>query len=79
MSCYLSSSGCGDITKEHVISLILDEVRIGFGAIGKFRVHEHLVLSSPDIVKFSNKAQTVSYLFSDERLRPDKAYRQFNT
>ncbi|KAJ5407454.1 hypothetical protein N7465_008738 [Penicillium sp. CMV-2018d] len=68
------------ITKEHGITLIVDEVQTGFGATGKFWAHEHWALPSPvDIVTFSKKAQTAGYFFSDENLRPDKAYRQFNT
>ncbi|KAH1304437.1 hypothetical protein KXW65_002883 [Aspergillus fumigatus] len=35
--------------------------------------------AAPDIVTFSKKAQTAGYSFSDAMLRPDKAYRQFNT
>lgn len=68
------------IAKTHRISLIVDEVQTGFGATGKFWAHEYWELSSPpDIVTFSKKAQTAGYFFSDEKLRPDKAYRQFNT
>ncbi|KAJ5472385.1 Pyridoxal phosphate-dependent transferasemajor regionsubdomain 2 [Penicillium desertorum] len=68
------------ITKAHGITLIVDEVQTGFGATGKFWAHEHWALPSPvDIVTFSKKAQTAGYFFSDENLRPDKAYRQFNT
>lgn len=69
-----------EITKAHDIVLIVDEVQTGFGATGKFWAHEHWQLRSPvDIVTFSKKAQTAGYFFSDENLRPDKAYRQFNT
>jgi 4-aminobutyrate aminotransferase/(S)-3-amino-2-methylpropionate transaminase len=68
------------ITKKHGITLIVDEVQTGFGATGKFWAHEHWELpSAADIVTFSKKAQTAGYFFSDENLRPDKAYRQFNT
>jgi 4-aminobutyrate aminotransferase/(S)-3-amino-2-methylpropionate transaminase len=68
------------ITKKHGITLIVDEVQTGFGATGRFWAHEHWGLPSPaDIVTFSKKAQTAGYFFSDENLRPDKAYRQFNT
>lgn len=53
---------------------------LGFGATGKFWGHEHWELSSPpDIVTFSKKAQTAGYFFGNEKLIPDKAYRQFNT
>ncbi|KAJ5834301.1 hypothetical protein N7447_000327 [Penicillium robsamsonii] len=68
------------IAKRHSITLIVDEVQTGFGATGRFWAHEHWELPSPvDIVTFSKKAQTAGYFFSDENLRPDKAYRQFNT
>ncbi|KIM93411.1 hypothetical protein OIDMADRAFT_173196 [Oidiodendron maius Zn] len=68
------------LTKKHNIILIVDEVQTGFGATGRFWGHEHWQLSSPpDIVTFSKKAQTAGYFFSDQMLRPDKAYRQFNT
>jgi 4-aminobutyrate aminotransferase/(S)-3-amino-2-methylpropionate transaminase len=68
------------LTKAHGITLIVDEVQTGFGATGKFWAHEHWNLQSPaDIVTFSKKAQTAGYFFSNETLRPDKAYRQFNT
>ncbi|PLB45216.1 4-aminobutyrate aminotransferase [Aspergillus steynii IBT 23096] len=68
------------ITKSRGMSLIVDEVQTGFGATGKFWAHEHWNLpSAPDLVTFSKKAQTAGYFFSDSNLRPDKAYRQFNT
>jgi len=73
-------NGLQAITKKHGIYLIVDEVQTGFGATGKFWGHEHWDLpSAPDIVTFSKKAQTAGYFFSDDHLRPDKAYRQFNT
>lgn len=60
--------------------LIVDEVQTGFGATGKFWGHEHWNLETPpDMVTFSKKAQTAGYFFGNERLIPDKAYRQFNT
>lgn len=68
------------ITEAHGMSLIVDEVQTGFGATGKFWAHEHWNLSSPpDLVTFSKKAQTAGYFFRERSLRPDKAYRQFNT
>ncbi|CAI7659231.1 unnamed protein product [Penicillium discolor] len=68
------------ITKAHGITLIVDEVQTGFGATGKLWAHEHWALpSAVDIVTFSKKAQTAGYFFSHENLRPNKAYRQFNT
>ncbi|EDP55325.1 4-aminobutyrate transaminase [Aspergillus fumigatus] len=68
------------LTQKHGIYLIIDEVQTGFGATGRFWAHEHWGLpAAPDIVTFSKKAQTAGYFFSDAMLRPDKAYRQFNT
>ncbi|KAF7586083.1 4-aminobutyrate transaminase [Aspergillus hancockii] len=72
--------GLQAITKAHAVCLIVDEVQTGFGGTGRFWGHEHWELSAPvDIVTFSKKAQTAGYFFSDGSLRPDKAYRQFNT
>jgi 4-aminobutyrate aminotransferase/(S)-3-amino-2-methylpropionate transaminase len=72
--------GLRDITKKLNVLLIVDEVQTGIGATGKFWAHEHWGLSSPpDLVTFSKKAQTAGYYFGDPRLRPNKAYRQFNT
>ncbi|OGM46990.1 hypothetical protein ABOM_004443, partial [Aspergillus bombycis] len=72
--------GLQAITKTREICLVIDEVQTGFGGTGKFWGHEHWNLSAPaDIVTFSKKAQTAGYFFSDSSLRPDKAYRQFNT
>ncbi|KAE8362548.1 4-aminobutyrate aminotransferase [Aspergillus caelatus] len=72
--------GLQAITKARGTYLIVDEVQTGFGGTGKFWGHEHWNLSAPaDIVTFSKKAQTAGYFFSDNSLRPDKAYRQFNT
>lgn len=72
--------GLREITANHNILLIVDEVQTGFGATGKFWAHDHWNLSSPpDIVTFSKKAQTAGYFFGNNQLRPDKAYRQFNT
>ncbi|EGR49573.1 aminotransferase class-III [Trichoderma reesei QM6a] len=72
--------GLRDITQKHNVTMIVDEVQTGFGATGKFWGHQHWNLSSPpDIVTFSKKAQTAGYYFSNPRLVPDKAYRQFNT
>ncbi|KZF24282.1 4-aminobutyrate aminotransferase [Xylona heveae TC161] len=72
--------GLQAITKKYGILLIADEVQTGFGATGKFWGYEHWELPSPpDMVTFSKKAQTAGYFFSDSLIRPDKAYRQFNT
>jgi len=72
--------GLRDITKKLDVLLIVDEVQTGVGATGKFWAHEHWNLTSPpDMVTFSKKAQTAGYYFGDTKLRPNKAYRQFNT
>ncbi|KAF8246508.1 aminotransferase class-III [Wilcoxina mikolae CBS 423.85] len=72
--------GLRDLTKKLNVLLIVDEVQTGVGATGKFWAHEHWGLTSPpDLVTFSKKAQTAGYYFGDARLRPTKAYRQFNT
>ncbi|KAI1001767.1 4-aminobutyrate aminotransferase [Podosphaera aphanis] len=68
------------VTKKHNVLLIVDEVQTGVGATGKFWAHEHWNLEiPPDIVTFSKKAQTAGYYFGNPDLRPNKAYRQFNT
>jgi 4-aminobutyrate aminotransferase/(S)-3-amino-2-methylpropionate transaminase len=72
--------GLRDLTKKLNVLFIVDEVQTGVGATGKFWAHEHWGLTSPpDLVTFSKKAQTAGYYFGDARLRPNKAYRQFNT
>lgn len=72
--------GIRDLTKKYGMLFIVDEVQTGVGATGKFWAHEHWGLTSPpDMVTFSKKAQTAGYYFHDPALRPDKAYRQFNT
>jgi len=70
------------LTKKHDILMIVDEVQTGVGATGKFWAHEHWGLSdgeAPDMVTFSKKAQMAGYFFGNDELRPNKAYRQFNT
>lgn len=72
--------GLREITKKHNILMIVDEVQTGVGATGKFWAHDHWNLESPpDMVTFSKKAQTAGYYFGNPELRPNKAYRQFNT
>lgn len=72
--------GLRKLTRKHDILFIVDEVQTGVGATGKFWAHEHWHLPSPpDIVTFSKKAQAAGYFYSDVRLRPQEAYRQFNT
>ncbi|KAF2156160.1 4-aminobutyrate aminotransferase [Myriangium duriaei CBS 260.36] len=69
-----------EITKKHNILMIVDEVQTGVGATGKFWAHEHWDLPTPpDMVTFSKKAQMAGYFYGNEELRPNKAYRQFNT
>ncbi|KAK7742084.1 4-aminobutyrate transaminase [Cytospora paraplurivora] len=72
--------GLRELTKKHDVLLIVDEVQTGVGATGKFWAHEHWNLTTPpDLVTFSKKAQTAGYYFGNTELRPNKAYRQFNT
>jgi len=72
--------GLRDITKRHGVLFIVDEVQTGMGATGKLWAHEHWNLTSPpDMVTFSKKAQAAGYYYTDPELRPNKAYRQFNT
>ncbi|EPE10323.1 4-aminobutyrate aminotransferase [Ophiostoma piceae UAMH 11346] len=68
------------LTRKHNVLLIVDEVQTGVGATGKYWAHEHWNLQdAPDMVTFSKKAQTAGYYFGNNDLRPNKAYRQFNT
>jgi 4-aminobutyrate aminotransferase / (S)-3-amino-2-methylpropionate transaminase len=68
------------LTQKHKVLFIVDEVQTGVGATGKFWAHEHWDLDSPpDMVTFSKKAQAAGYYYADPSLRPNKAYRQFNT
>ena len=72
--------GLREITKKHDVLMIVDEVQTGVGATGKFWAHEHWNLQTPlDIVTFSKKAQAAGYYFANPLLRPNQAYRQFNT
>lgn len=68
------------ITKEHDVLMIVDEVQTGVGASGKFWAHEHFDLPSPpDMVTFSKKFQAAGFYFANPDLQPKQAYRQFNT
>ncbi|PLB51175.1 aminotransferase class-III [Aspergillus steynii IBT 23096] len=72
--------GLQDLTRKHGALLIVDEVQTGFGATGSFWAHESWNLREPaDLVTFGKKAQMAGYFFGDKTLKPDKAYRQFNT
>jgi 4-aminobutyrate aminotransferase/(S)-3-amino-2-methylpropionate transaminase len=71
---------CKRVRNTYLLACDSTDNTVGFGATGKFWGHEHWqLLSPPDIVTFSKKAQTAGYFFSDKLLRPDKPYRQFNT
>lgn len=72
--------GIRDITKEHGVLFIADEVQTGVAATGKMWAHEHWNLTSPpDMVTFSKKAQAAGFFFGNDELRPSQPYRQFNT
>lgn len=72
--------GLREITRKHKVLMIVDEVQTGVGATGKFWAHEHWNMQDPpDLVTFSKKAQAAGYYFGNPELRPNKAYRQFNT
>jgi len=72
--------GLREVTRKHNVLMIVDEVQTGVGATGRFWAHEHWDLPTPpDMVTFSKKAQTAGYYFGDSALRPNKAFRQFNT
>ena len=68
------------ITTRHNTIFIVDEVQTGMGATGAMWAHDHWNLTAPpDIVTFSKKAQAAGYYFHNTALRPNRAYRQFNT
>ncbi|KAI7867046.1 4-aminobutyrate aminotransferase [Spinellus fusiger] len=63
----------------HDVLLIVDEVQTGVGATGTFWAHEAWDLPSPpDIVTFSKKFQAAGF-YLHPRLRPQQAYRLYNT
>lgn len=67
------------VTKKYGAALLIDEVQTGGGPTGKMWCHEHFNLESPpDIVTFSKKMQLGGFYMRDE-LRPQEAYRVFNT
>ena len=73
-------NGLREITRRHNVMLIVDEVQTGVGATGKFWAHDHWNMADPpDMVTFSKKAQTAGFYFANPELRPNKAYRQYNT
>jgi len=60
----------------------VDEVQTGVCSTGTFWAHEKWGLAKgdePDIVTFSKKFQAAGWYFHDEKLIPNKPYRQFNT
>jgi len=71
-----------DITKRHGVLMIVDEVQTGVGSTGTFWAHEKWGLEKgeePDIVTFSKKFQAAGWYFHNEKLIPNRPYRQFNT
>jgi len=74
--------GLRALTRRHGVLLIMDEVQTGIGATGRFWAHEHFfgpTDDGPDMVTFSKKAQAAGFFYGDPALRPNRAYRQFNT
>ena len=72
--------GLRALTAKHNVLFIVDEVQTGVGATGKFWAHDHWDLETPpDMVTFSKKAQAAGFYYTNPELRPNKAYRQFNT
>jgi 4-aminobutyrate aminotransferase / (S)-3-amino-2-methylpropionate transaminase len=74
--------GLRDITKQLGVLLIADEVQTGCGSTGTFWAHEKWGVTKgdePDIVTFSKKFQAAGWFFHDEKLIPNRPYRQFNT
>ncbi|KAG0366985.1 aminotransferase class-III-domain-containing protein [Gamsiella multidivaricata] len=68
-----------NLTKKYGILMIVDEVQTGVGPTGHFWAHEAWNLTTPpDIVTFSKKFQAAGWFHGPE-LRPDAAYRNFNT
>jgi 4-aminobutyrate aminotransferase/(S)-3-amino-2-methylpropionate transaminase len=60
----------------------VDEVQTGVGSTGTFWAHEKWGLAKgeePDIVTFSKKFQAAGWYFNNDKLIPNKPYRQFNT
>jgi len=74
--------GLRDITKRNGVLLIVDEVQTGVGSTGTFWAHEKWGLAKgdePDVVTFSKKFQASGWYFHNDKLIPNKPYRQFNT
>jgi len=71
--------GLQEICKRRDIVYLIDEVQTGGGPTGKMWCHEWFELpEAPDIVTFSKKMLTGG-LYSKPELRPQQAYRIFNT
>lgn len=74
--------GLRELTRKMGVLMIVDEVQTGVGSTGTFWAHEKWGLEKgmePDIVTFSKKFQAAGWYFHDEKLIPNKPYRQFNT
>jgi 4-aminobutyrate aminotransferase / (S)-3-amino-2-methylpropionate transaminase len=74
--------GLRDLTKKYDALLIVDEVQTGVGSTGTFWAHEKWGFAKgnePDIVTFSKKFQAAGWYFHNEKLIPNRPYRQFNT
>uniref|UniRef100_A0A8D0HL65 4-aminobutyrate aminotransferase n=1 Tax=Sphenodon punctatus TaxID=8508 RepID=A0A8D0HL65_SPHPU len=68
-----------DIARKHGCGFLVDEIQTGGGCTGKFWAHEYWGLDDPaDVVSFSKKMMTGGF-FHKEELRPNAAYRIFNT
>lgn len=75
----VQTGASGNLLRYRVF-LLIQTRSPGFGATGSFWAHDHWKLTTPpDMVTFSKKAQTAGYFFGNEKLVPDKPYRQFNT
>lgn len=68
-----------ELCKKRGVYFIVDEVQTGGGPTGKFWAHEHWGLETPpDVVTFSKKLQAAGF-YHNLTLRPNLAYRNFNT
>ncbi|PVU90758.1 hypothetical protein BB559_003639 [Furculomyces boomerangus] len=68
-----------EITKNHGVLLIVDEVQTGVCATGTFWAHTQWDLQTPpDMVTFSKKMQAAGF-YHTEAMIPNQPYRNFNT
>mmetsp|Transcript_36221 Transcript_36221/g.47574 ORF Transcript_36221/g.47574 Transcript_36221/m.47574 type:complete len:311 (+) Transcript_36221:604-1536(+) len=73
------AQGLQDITKEHGIYFIVDEVQTGVCQTGSFWAHEQWNLrESPDFVTFAKKMQACGFYHNDNTIMT-MPYRHFNT